>query len=190
MKIFSELKRVSGLLKARGNGWALCGGIVAGIYRDTPRLTADIDIALVDGPKSSAKATAGKILRELGYTPALGFVSHPDGSGKQCNALVMCRSGDDERFVGIDFLLPVFPWVPPAVERAQSNLVDYGFARLPTVTCEDLLLAKFCAINGNPDRPYDKDDVLSILKKQKNIDLEYIKAQSNLMKIAVPKWAF
>jgi len=38
---------------------------------------------------------------------------------------VIGREREDSSYVGIDFLLPVLPWISDAIERAQANQLDY-----------------------------------------------------------------
>ncbi len=188
MKLFSGLKRVIERLEPRTGSWAVCGGIAASLYRENARFTADIDIALIDTEQLKARALAERVLKELGYKPALGFVPDFEKKGGQRLALILSREGENERFEGIDFLLPVFPWVPGAVRRGQSNLIDYGFARVPTITAEDIIISKLFALRGGDPRAIDKDDILSILQSQK-VDREYILRRAKSYSLAIPRWA-
>ncbi|MDC0358458.1 nucleotidyl transferase AbiEii/AbiGii toxin family protein [Oligoflexia bacterium] len=186
MKIFSQLKLLSKHLETFEGSWALCDGVVASIYRKSPRFTNDIDIALVDQGDLPARQIAERVLCEMGYEPMVGFVPHPAGGSDQCHGLICCRINEPESFVGIDFLLPVFPWIPKAVLRAQANQVDYGFARLPTITVEDLILAKINALASPQERIQDLDDVQSILSERREIDADYIFKESSAMQMSIP----
>lgn len=185
MKLFSELKRVAGALEKFKGSWALCGGVVASIYRETPRFTHDIDIAVVDRKNQSAEELATEVLKLLKYDPILGFVG--DLTGHQEKALICGRIAEDSLFIGVDFLLPVFPWVKDAVFRAQSNLIDYGFSKLPTITVEDLLIAKISALQFK-SRAQDIDDVESLLSHWTNIDIGYVLGQFKKLNITPPDW--
>jgi len=188
MQIFTELQRLVQYLKPWDGSWALCGGVVATVYRDTPRFTGDIDVAVVDTSSSTAEEIATSVLKEMGYTPKFGFVPDP-GEGKgQKKALICGRAINSERFVGVDFLLPIFPWVQNSVERARSNLLDYGFAKIPAITVEDLILAKLNAIQSKEHRATDVDDIKSVLNSNLKIDKPYIERQAALMNFAVPDW--
>lgn len=184
MKIFSELKKVTNILEQYDNGWAICGGVAASIYRKSPRFTDDIDIALVDSEKMSAEELATKVVNKLGYEEIIGFIPKPGEQYEQVKGLICCRSREKERFVGIDFLLPVFFWIPRAIKTAQKNRLDFGFANLPTVTPEDLIISKLVALAGTPDRPYDRDDILEIIDCQK-LDLDYLLKQIKEQEISV-----
>jgi hypothetical protein len=187
MKIFSELKRLAEQLKEYDGSWALCGGVVASIYRQAPRFTADIDVAIVDRDDRTAEELASEILINMKYTPIVGFVPNMSGVGGQQKALVCARNERDAQFIGIDFLLPVFPWIPTAVQRAQHNKVDYGFSRLPTITVEDLLVAKICALRA-VERSQDAEDIRSVLKSSLDIDLDQVLKEAARLKLAVPQW--
>jgi hypothetical protein len=168
--------------------WALCGGVLAAVYRETPRFTGDIDIAIIDSVGLTAEEAATEILREMGFSPVSGFVPNPAGGSKQTKALICGRGTNSERFVGIDFLLPIFPWVQTAVERAQTNLIDYGFASIPALTAEDLILAKINALQLPEQRAIDIDDILSILQSKLPIDRTYIRRGARLMSFNIPDW--
>src|SRR5262249_49160033 len=118
--------------------------------------------------------------------PVLGFVSDQGGRLITQPALIVGREDHEGTYIGIDFLLPVLPWVEAAIHNAQSNRLDYGFALMPTVTPEDLIIAKLFAIQGDPNRPYDQDDVKSILRNQKNLNIEYIRASAEKYKLRFP----
>ena len=187
MKLFENLKRIAKILESTSNDWAICGGIAACLYRDKPRFTGDIDIILSDSPETPARKAAEKIVSELGYKPALGFISGTRRKASDGPALVVGRENDAGNYVGIDFLLPVMPWIAASVERAQSNMIDYGFAKLPTITPEDLIIAKLFAIEDSPDRPYDLDDIKSILLQTKELDREYILRKIEEFNLPVPE---
>lgn len=178
MGIFSELKRVIRFLNNYPGQWAICGGVAASIYRERPRFTDDIDFALVDSNSLSARELALKVISDLGYRDYQGFIPDPLRKGKQINALICARSTDNTKFEGFDFLLPTQPWIDHAVLLAQSNKIDFGFAELPTVTPEYLILAKLIALNSNAERHQDIDDIKEIIKSNP-IDYSFIREQIN-----------
>lgn len=173
MKLFSELQRVTKLLEEFPGQWAICGGIAASIYRSKARYTDDIDFALIDSTTISATSLAEKVIKELGYKEHIGFVPDPLNPGKQLQALLCAIDNDTEKFRGFDFLLPSQTWVTDAVKLAQKNLVDFGFAKIPTVTQESLIFAKLIALNSTPERYQDLDDIKDILKSNA-IDLRFL----------------
>lgn len=97
------------------------------------------------------------------------------------------RVDNNERYTGVDFFLPVLPWVNEAVTRAQANMLDFGFALLPTVTVEDLLIAKLFALQGSAERAIDLDDIQSILRSKLELDWVYLKEKISKFKLKVPK---
>jgi hypothetical protein len=187
MKILKSLSLVSDLLAASGGEWAICGGIAACIYRDTPRYTGDIDIALSTSVLPSPEDKAREVARELGYDPIAGFLTDQFGSLLPGVSLIVGRESKTSGYVGIDFLLPVLPWVEGAVSRAQTNLLDFGFARLPTIRPEDLIVAKLYAFQGTPARTTDLDDVRSILGHFEPLDKNFISKRLDELTISLPR---
>jgi hypothetical protein len=144
----------------------------------------------VKPPKASpylytpAEELAKEVIGNLGYQAIIGFVPNPDRPVQQLKALICCRSNLDDRFVGFDFLLPVLSWVPRAVQVAQANKLDYGFALVPTITPEDLVLAKLQALQSPNSRPYDLDDITEIANCQQ-LNLEYLLPQAKALHITI-----
>ncbi len=181
MKIYQKLKELFVALEPHRGSWIVCGGVAASIYRDLPRFTGDIDIAVTDQSAGTALHVAESVLKQLGYQPVAGFIP-----GKKEQALVVGRESGAELFLGVDFLLPSNPWVDDAVRRGQSNLLDYGFVSAPTITVEDLYLAKVLAHQENKDRVLDRDDVESIFRAGHTLDLDYVRAGAAKLKIILP----
>lgn len=186
MKLYDNLKHAARLLAPWQGYWAICGGIAACLYRETPRFTGDIDIALVDLPQRKAIQIAEATAQALGYKPLHGWVSDQNGNLIKETALIVGRESTSGSYVGIDFLLPVLPWIQPAVQRAQSNCLDYGFATLPTVTAEDLIIAKLFAFQGTPQRHQDLDDIESILRNSKLLNRALIKQLVTQFELSLP----
>lgn len=182
MRLFAELKRLAQALSRFPGQWAVCGGVAASLYREKARFTDDIDIAVVNSGPVSAEELATQVIRDLGYKAHKGFISE---NSSQVFAMVCARGTEDDRFVGLDFLLPVQCWVDEAVHYAQKNLIDYGFARLPTITPESLIVAKIVALNSNPERLQDLDDVIEIFK-QGGLQKDYIRKQLAIHNVRVP----
>ena len=88
MRLFQNLKRTIELLKPWEGYYAVCGGIAACLYRESPRFTGDIDIALINSPDKSAKSIAEYGVKELGYIPKSGFITHQFGGSISKTALV------------------------------------------------------------------------------------------------------
>lgn len=177
MKLFEDLKRVTTILSRWPNTWAICGGIAASIYRDTPRFTADIDIMLIDSQDQTATEIATSAARALNFKPIDGWITDQNGNLIKEQALVSCRNDEKGSYIGIDFILPIMPWVSESVLRAQHNKLDFGFDFLPTITTEDLIIAKIYAYSGQPSRLLDLDDIKALLNSKIEINKNYIEAQ-------------
>ena len=186
MKIFQRLKEVTALLNQSPGQWCLCGGVAASVYRDSPRFTGDIDFALKESSTQPSKEFAERVLKKLGYEPLAGYIADQKGKIITQQALVIGREQGEGTFVGIDFILPVMGWVEGAVSRAQENLFDFGFARLPTITPVDLCIAKLFALQGTETRFQDRDDILSILRTNIAIDRVSLKAEAARLEIKIP----
>ena len=186
MRIFEQLKRVTHLLQQYPGQWAVCGGVAASIYRTAPRFTNDIDVALVDSQRISAFDLASQVMQALGYQPMRGFIPDIRDGERQILGLIAGREGNDPRFVGIDLLLPVQFWIPKAVELAQRNVIDYGFASLPTITPESLLIAKITAVRSSPSRYQDLDDITDILGSLQ-IDKGYVVHELCVNNVEIPE---
>ena len=87
----------------------------------------------------------------------------------------------------IDLLLPTFPWVEQSILRAQDNLIDYGFAKFPTVTPEDIIIAKVFALSIEENRFTDMDDIQSILATNNQLDLLYLVQELERLNLSFPK---
>ncbi len=174
MKLLQNLKIAINCLQQWPGCWAICGGVAACIYRKTPRYTGDIDIAIIDHAALPAVKIAQCVVSHLGNKPLAGWVTDQHGVLIKDQALVIGRESGDGSYVGIDFLLPVLPWIRESVTRAQKNDLDYGFARVPTITPEDLIIAKMYAYQGNPDRSTDLDDILSLARDGITLDRAYL----------------
>lgn len=191
MRVFLELKRAAQALKPYDGQWAICGGVAASIYREKPRFTNDIDFALCDTPLLSAEELASRVVKDLGYAELKGFVpaSHrgtgSSGTGQILGLICARTNPPEERFAGIDFILPVQFWVAESVRFAQQNRIDYGFAALPTITPESLILAKLAAFQSNPQRIVDLDDI-NELSKTCDLDLQFLQRQIDQNQLLIP----
>lgn len=184
MKLFSELKRAAEILSAYPGQWAICGGVAASIYRSKPRFTDDIYFAVIDSDTIQAEDLASQVISKLGYREYWEFIPDPMEPTKQLKGLLCARLHESERFVGLDFLLPTQSWVHSAVQFATHNLIDYGFAKLPTVTPESLIVAKAIALSSIEERLQDEDDIRELLK-DKSIDLSYVRAELVRLNVSI-----
>jgi hypothetical protein len=86
----------------------------------------------------------------------------------------------------IDILLPDLPWVRKAVERAQHNRLNLGFAAVPVITPEDLIIAKCYSLRNSPDRFQDLDDLKEILMSVEDLDRDYLEISLQALGLVVP----
>jgi len=164
--------------------FAVCGGLAASIYRSSMRTTVDVDIALaIPGATGgqSERELALKFLDQLGIKALVGWTPGIALETESSVFFVVGQPGQD--MPNVDFLLPNLPWVRHAVTRAQENLVDYGFARIPTVTPEDLIISKAFAFSVDKERLQDLSDIKSILEDQQDLDWTYL--NENLSKLGL-----
>lgn len=181
------LKLISKQLASYPGHFAIAGGLAASFYRAKPRLTNDVDIALFFKGTKQSKDAAIKMIETIGYDVAFGWISNTKNSSKDPVALVIGRANKHELESTIDFLLPTLPWVENAVLRAQDNLIDFGFKKLPTLTPEDLITAKAFALSSNQDRFQDMDDIQSIFAAKNALDIAYLVSEFQRLKLSLPK---
>lgn len=115
--------------------FCLVGGHAASLYRSQERFTRDVDFAVVASPKVKSRAVAEKAIKALGLKPVVGVT--PLGKNEPKRPVVWMISSEPapQELTGlVDILLPEVPWVPEAVERAQSNVLNLGFADVPVIT--------------------------------------------------------
>jgi len=160
--------------------YALAGGMAASIYRAEERLTKDIDFLLLSEIHTRKKAE--EIIESFGLTPRIAreadLAGGPMFAIKRKSTppnIVVGTTKGDPRAIGLDFILPEVQWVNSALERAQLNRIDFGFAKIPTMTVEDVLIAKLHAMSPGKQRPKDVDDVQSILSVGHELDLSYLR---------------
>ena len=174
-------------LKNRKVQFIVAGGLAASLYREQPRLTDDIDLAVAF---SVPVMELEEFLVTLNLSVTRFTEAELKGGPKQLIASkkspISIVSGRATNQIGIDFLLPHLPWVSMALKRGESHQVDFGFGALATITVEDLLLAKFYAVTCRNLRYKDLDDIQSILKTQNELDLAYLVGQMRALKIPAP----
>lgn len=166
--------------------YAVAGGLAASFYRRKPRLTNDVDIAFCTGTVEESKTAAKNMLVQAGLKPAMGWIASGEAM-PEAIALVIGRLQNDEYESTVDLLLPVFPWVRQAIQRAQHNVIDFGFAGLPTVTPEDLILAKAFALSIEKNRFTDLDDIQALLHTDNRLDAGYLAAEFERLQIPFPQ---
>jgi hypothetical protein len=190
MALEELFKQATEALRKRGVTFAVAGGFAADLYRREPRLTMDVDFAIL--AKDEQVKTAISIVESLGLQA--GIARETDLAGgplfairrqntKPC--MIVGRPSGNPSGEGIDILLPTMPWVESALERAQANEVDFGFGPVPALTLEDAILSKLHALKRL--RAKDIDDLQSILEAQKEIDIAYLAGQIRRFAVEIPR---
>jgi hypothetical protein len=150
-------------------------------------VTRDVDFALLTEPASAARVSAEKIIQSLGLAPVAGFI--PLSKKERRDNVVCMVSSAPDRATGrgfVDILLPELPWVSEAVTRAQYNRLNLGFAKVPVITPEDLIIAKCYALQNEPDRFQDLDDIKEILLAVEDLDYDYLHSRLARLSVLTP----
>ena len=171
--------------------FAVAGGLAMSIYRLEQRLTQDIDIVLLAGEHTLEFAE--EFISSFGLTPRIARRADLEGGPKfaikRKNTkpyIVVGRVVEDANIPGLDFILPAMPWATGALRRAQENRLDYGFGPVPTLTFEDMILAKLQAIRDDSRRFKDFDDLQSAFAAAHPIDLKYLSGAMRVLDLSVP----
>ena len=171
-----------------GARYCLVGGHAASLYRAQERLTKDVDFAICADPPTESQAHAELVVSALGLTPMVGFIP-PGAAEPKRRSVCMVTSvpvlGESKGL--IDILLPDLPWVSKAVERAQHNRLNLGFAAVPVITPEDLVIAKCYALRNSPDRFQDLDDLKEIFISVKDLDRDYLEPSLQAHDLVIPE---
>ncbi len=188
MTPLGALKKAVDILEKSSCLYCLVGGHAASLYRAQERLTRDVDFALLANPESHSKKIAEQIIKEMGLKPVIGFIPRNSKQSERKTVCMISSSGPEGQAKGIiDILLPELPWVSKAIERAQENRVDLGFASVPVITAEDLIVAKCYALQNAPDRFQDLDDLKEISESIKDLDFDYLASALSELSLSIPK---
>ncbi|HMO18816.1 MAG TPA: nucleotidyl transferase AbiEii/AbiGii toxin family protein [Oligoflexia bacterium] len=192
MQQLELLKKVIGQLEDRKVDYILCGGIAASLYRDKPRLTNDVDLAIFYKNYDDSKAIAKEIIESIGARASLGWIPQLKEKYIKTMALVIGQFDSENYDATVDIILPNLPWVEKAISNGKNHVIDYGFAGIPVITVDDLIIAKIFALNVEPNRFQDLDDLKSIFLSSVELNLPYIKSAMVNYEINVPDtlWDF
>ncbi len=193
MSLESLFKDAVRQLEIRNIAFAVAGGLAASLYRQAPRMTMDVDLVIM--AESGGMATAVSVLQAIGLETGIARKADLAGGpmfairGKNTAAcMVVGRAADQSHEWGVDILLPALPWAKDAVVRAQDNRVDFGFGAVPTLTLEDMILAKLHALSAGIPRPKDLDDLQSIYAANvEEVDTVYLAAQMRRFAFVAPR---
>jgi hypothetical protein len=182
------LKKTVAALSELPCRFCLVGGHAASLYRSQERFTKDVDFALVADAKGKSRAIASQAIEKLGMKPVAGFMVLGDTEKSQRALCMVTSEPPASELTGlVDILLPEVPWVIDAVGRAQDNLIDLGFAKVPVITAEDLILAKCYAVRNSPDRFQDLDDLKQLFKDVQDLDTDYLRRRLVELKLTIPE---
>ena len=175
--------------------YALAGGLVASIYRQSARATQDIDLAIFS--HEASEVIAKEIIKSFGLKFHLLRKADLEGGPmfaikkRSTPVWIIAGRGDtdqnSETRIGLDFIMPAVPWVLHAIERAQYNKIDFGFARVPCLTIEDFIISKFFSLKNQQTRFMDLDDLREVFIAKHQLELEYICEQMIDLKLRVPE---
>ena len=187
MKYLEILKTVDKISKQLEVSYCLIGGHAASLYRAQERFTKDIDFALMAETPAISVQKAEELISRLGLQPLAGFIPRSSHEPDRKNICMVSSKpqGAESRGI-IDILLPELPWISDAIRRSQYNLIKLGFADIPVITPEDLIIAKCYALRNAPDRFQDLDDLKEIFNHQKDLDLEYLEEKLLKHALSIP----
>ena len=182
------LKRAVAALSEFPCTFCLIGGHAASLYRSQERFTRDVDFALIGVPKARSREVAERVVRAIGMKPMVGVLPVGKSERERSSVCMITSEPRDGELAGIlDILLPDIPWVQEAVERAQSNLIDLGFAMVPVITPEDLIVAKCLSARNAPDRFQDLDDLKQLFRDVKDLDFDYLRRRLHELSLVIPE---
>ncbi len=152
-------QKIANDLEKNSIAYMVIGGQAVLIYGE-PRLTQDIDITLGVGTER-----LGDILKLVHNWQWQVLVPDPDDFVRKTMVLPCL---DPESELRIDLLFSWSPYEQQALDRVRR--VKMGDAQVRFASPEDLIIHKIVA-----GRPRDLEDVRSILLKNPNLDLSYIR---------------
>lgn len=191
--IQQQFERTLELLREKKAKFALAGGYASSLYRSQERFTKDIDFIIYT--EGNVIQDSRDILEELGLIVEEIREAQLKGGppqrikNKSTPVMIVCGLPRAKQDVPVDFLLHTFPWMLNALERAQQNQLDIGFGwKIPILTAEDILLAKFNALGHSSSRIDDISDIKEIFAHTE-IDLPYLVGRMKAYKLECPKVA-
>ena len=153
------LERVALSLEQSQIPYMVIGGQAVLVYGE-PRLTRDVDITLGVGPERLQDLLS--LAESVGWR---SLVEKPEEFVRQTMVLPL---KDSETGIRIDLIFSYSPYERQAMERV--HLVNMGKAKVRFAAVEDVVILKMVA-----GRPRDLEDVRSILVKQRELGVGYIR---------------
>ncbi|MCB0351074.1 MAG: nucleotidyl transferase AbiEii/AbiGii toxin family protein [Bdellovibrionales bacterium] len=185
MDLIETFKSVVEELEKLQIHFALAGGVLSSIYRKGARATQDIDFAVL-----TSKPEIEKIIRKLNLKPhylrMADLKGGPQFAIKNKSTPICIIAGRNNEQVGLDFILPELPWVEEAVKRAQSNKIDFGFGKIPSLTIEDFIISKIYSFQNNSTRFLDLDDLKEVFLSDAELQVDYLLGSMNQQSLKFP----
>lgn len=153
------IENIATVLSAQHIPYMIIGGQAVLLYGE-PRLTRDIDITLGMGIEKLPQLLEAAKQAGLRLLPA----NPTDFVGKSW--VLPCEEPKSK--IRIDFIFSFTPYEQNAIERAKN--IKMGESEVKFASPEDIIIHKLFA-----GRARDIDDTVSILEKNENIDVSYIK---------------
>jgi predicted nucleotidyltransferase len=152
------LEKIALALDKAGIPYMIVGGQAVLLYGE-PRLTRDIDITL--GMTLEKLEVVVGLIKGIGLEPLVD----PDTFTRKTMVLP-CQ--DPTTDIRVDFIFSFSPYEQQALERVRT--VEMGNALLRFASPEDLIIHKIVA-----GRPRDLEDVKTVLIKNPEVDINYIR---------------
>ncbi|MBN2373631.1 nucleotidyltransferase [bacterium] len=158
--MFEEiLSRIGKILKEYGLPYMIIGGQAVLLYGE-PRLTRDIDITL--GVNLDRLEDILAVVQKLSLQPL------PENIEDFVQQTMVLPTLDEITGIRVDFIFSFTPYETGAIKRSNRIAIlgeDVSFA-----SAEDVIIHK--VFSG---RPRDMEDVVSIIRKNQDIDKNYIR---------------
>jgi hypothetical protein len=158
--MFEDLiARIARGLEAANLAYMIIGGQAVLLY-GTPRMTKDIDITLgVD---------TGHLERLLPAIAAMGLEIIPKDFRSFVEQTSVLPTSEKESGIRVDFIFSFTPYERQAIARSKAVLL--GGTEVMFASAEDVVIHKIFA-----GRPRDLEDASSILIKNPDLDIMYVK---------------
>lgn len=153
------IARIARELKTADLAYMIIGGQAVLLY-GTPRLTKDVDITLgVD---------TGHLDRLLRAIRVMGLEILPEDFRSFVEQTSVLPTREEESGIRVDFIFSFTPYERQAISRAKA--VSLSGTEVMFASAEDVIIHKIFA-----GRPRDYEDVRSILLKNPDLDIVYVK---------------
>ena len=187
---FTELFQISVKELVRQKIPFVVGGVlIASIYRLEKRAMMSVQLIVDSEPKEMLFLEGLLLAKPFEMIlPDSNLPRHvtPIDSISQVKKVLFLEVSEDPR-LGLEIVFHNLPWIPEAIERAQYNRLDFGFALLPALTVEDIIVAKLYSSTQSSDRYLDLDDLQNIFQANHDLDLGYITNQINKLSLGFHK---